>query len=528
MLSAVSFVLLVAAANVATLLLVRVGARTTASAVKTAMGAPRSALVQEVLGEVAPIALGGGVLGLWLSREAIRSFNAAVGDTIPAFWMRVALDWEVALFAGGAAVMAALLAGVVPAVRAAGVDPANALRSPGRGPTRQSIGRVMRAFVVAELALSTLALVTAALMAKGVLVEARSRLRFDPGGIVATRIDAATLPASSIAPATALPSIRARIAEDPRIGAAATTDVLPGIRAPQRPFAIAGRTYPRDADLPAAGLSIVSDGFFELMRLSPVRGRVFVAGDDATRDRVAIVTTDFVAAHLAGSDPLGARVRLADWPPDSAATIVGVVPAPGTLNRAAGAGVMLFLPAAQHPSPSGALLVRSRGSAVTAMEAVRAAIVATSPDLGIQRIATLEDELREARRAGRAIASVFAASGVAGLLLAMLGVYGVVAARVRDPRRELGIRSALGASPARLALAVVAAGGIDLVIALALGLGVGAAFTPTLEGVLFGVDPHDGQVFAAVAAALALGTLAGIARPALAAGRTSPAIALNE
>jgi hypothetical protein len=384
----------------------------------------------------------------------------------------------------------------------------------------------MRAFVVAELGLSTLALIAAALMTKGALIESRSRLRFDPSGIVTTGIDASTLPPGADG-ARAVAEVLRRLEADPIIERAATTDVLPGLRAPQRTFAIVGRAYSRAADLPATGVAMIGGDLFGLLGIQSARGRFFRVEDDMTAQRVAIASESFVARHLAGVDPLGARVRLAEWPPDSSAAIVGVVPDPGTLSRVVGSGEVLWLASAQHQVAATRLVVRGRDLDATASR-IRSAITGAHADLPHQAIGTLERDLREARRAARTLATVFAASGVAGLILAVLGVYGVVAARVRERRRELAIRGALGASPARLMFGVMAAGARDLGVALVVGVGLAAAFTPTLEGILFGVDPHDPDVFGAVVATLVISALAAVVRPALMAARTPPGAALNE
>ncbi|HVE77525.1 MAG TPA: ABC transporter permease [Gemmatimonadaceae bacterium] len=527
MLVVVMFVLVVACANVGNLLLVRATARVPMFAVKRALGASPATVVREIMAESAVIAFVGGLGGAGLALVGVHLFNVAVGSRIPFFWMRVAVDAPVLAFAAALAAAAVLLAGAGPAVYSAHVNPEQVLRASGRGTAGARRHGLTGALIVGEIAVTFVLLVVAGLIAKGVVGESRGRLAFDPAGVVTASIDLNPAVYDDSGRADAMRRTLDVLATDPAFGSAALSTTLAGMPAATTRLTVGGVTYLREDDRPSTRLALVSPGFFEAFRLRLVAGRVLSAGDTRASTAVAVVNRSFADAHLAGLDPIGARIRLGALGDSAWLTVVGVVGDAGTVSRAKGASEAVYASVQQFTPARLFVSARAADNSAAALRRLAQHVRGVGPDIPVQDVRRLDRALADARAIPRMFAVLFASFGGAALVLAVVGLYGVVAFTARQRARELSIRNALGAPALHLAAAVVGRTGAQVAVGLVGGAGLAALITPLLMDILFGADPHDVAVHGAAACSVVLAAVAAIAGPLSRAVRMPPAAALR-
>ncbi|HEX9582078.1 MAG TPA: ADOP family duplicated permease [Gemmatimonadales bacterium] len=529
MLGVVSLVLLVACANVANLLLVRAASRVQVTSVKVALGASRATIVRGVLVESGVMAVVGGLLGIGLAQAGITVFNRAVADVIPFFWMRIAIDPAVLGFSATLTTLAVFLAGLAPAVQASGVDPAAALREGGRGSTSLRLGRVTRGLVVAEVALSCALLVVAGLMIKGVVQETRGTVAIDVQNVLTARLDPIQSDAGEMGRPGIYDEVIDGLSAQPGVGAVAMASRLPGLSGMPARVMLAGGVYPRPEDAPRTNVNAVSGGFFAMFAAAPLAGRLLNAGDRPGGLRVAVVSAGFARRHYAQDAAVGQQVRIhgvGGMADTASVTIVGVAPDLGSVSRDPGASEIVYLSVTQLQPRAVTILVRTRGNPLEFVGQLRAHVAAVDPDVPVDQSASLEAQLGDARRPAKVFAALFTAFGVTGLLLAALGLYGVLSFSVRQRTREIAIRSALGARPFALMILPVRSSLGRLGLGLVFGFGVAAMLAPFMSDLLFGTNPHDLVVYAMVGLTLALTALLASLRPAVAAARVAPATTL--
>ena len=360
MLVAVLIVLVIACVNVANLVLARAADRTREVAVRTALGAKRFQVVRQTLGEVLVLAAAGAALGLLIAWAGTTLFTRGIADTNPPFWIDVRIDRTVLFFVTAITVFAALVAGLVPALRASRADVAPLLNDEGRGATSLKIGRLSRGLVVAEMALSFALLVVSALVIQSIVNVAR----FDPGfattDVFAARI---SLPASDYADAASrqrfAEAVQARLQALPGVTAAAlSTHLPPG--AEEVPVALPGQTYADERAYPRARVASVSETFFDVLRIRPQQGRVFERGDTADAPPVAVVSTSFARSRYP-EGALGRQLRVVRGDAVEWRTIVGVVQDMPEMDLGPSVVDGVFLPLAQNPSAFLSLLVHAHG-----------------------------------------------------------------------------------------------------------------------------------------------------------------------
>lgn len=529
MLGVVTLVLLVACANVANLLLVRAVARTQSASVKRALGASRGVMIREVLAESAAIALLGGVVGIALAWLGVAAFTRAVQPDIPNFWMVFRVDPVVLTFSMVLTTTAVFLAGVVPALQTSRVDPGTMLRDQTRGSSGLRLGRATRMLVVAELAMSCALLMVAGLMIKGVRQQTAGALAFSPENILSVQLEPVPMDSGSSVPSwsSLVSRIVQRLSEDPRVVVAAVATSPPGFPGAPARVALAGQQGSRPEDFPDTRVNVVAGDFFALTGTSAVSGRLLDERDGSETLPVAVVSQRFASRHFPSGGALGSRLRLHGIGDSTSATIVGVVPDLGTIRRDAEADEVVYLPLAQRASSARMLLIRTRGPSAEVAGWLRQQVAAVDPDVPISQIVTLGRHLGDSRRIARVFATLFTGFGLAGLLLAVIGLYGVVLFSVKQRTRDIAIRNALGATPARLMASEIQRTLWQIMAGLLLGSGLTAVVAPLLEGLLFGARPHDPAVYGLVATVLAGVAVLAALRPALWASRVPPAEALR-
>lgn len=523
------FVLLLACLNVANLLYIRAADRTRDLALRRALGAGRGQLIHHLMAESVLITAIGGLIGIGLAALGVDWLSRTITERMDMLgWVRYELNGRVLVVAVGAAVSAGLIAGLIPAWRASRVDVGLILRSDGRGSVGS--GRSRRWMVAGQLAFACTALIVATLMAQSASRSASLTLAYDPDTLVIGRLE---LQGPAYAEAEARTRFYAtlveRVAQVPGVAAAAASSrdlVASGVLTPVQ---VEGVSYARAQDMDDAYLEVVTRDYFDVVDRQALRGRLFEGGDRDGSTPVALINPRFAARFFADRDPIGQRIR--DGSGDNAwATIVGIVPdldLEGIGNGGDGAGYYLL----QDQMGWGwlELLVRGEpGVAPSTLTAtVREAVAALDPEQPVHTIRTLR-ERTDRRLAGLALlgnmASVFA--GVA-LLLAAVGIYGVVAYAARQRTREFGLRIALGARPTGIvALQLKQSGGVAVAGTLA-GLLGGYLLSQPLAPFLPMVSTRDPGLYLAVGLVLAVVTALACWLPARKAAAVDPQVALR-
>ncbi len=521
MMGAVLAVLLIACINVASLGMARAAQRSREIAVRTALGAGRARLAAQMLVESLLLAGAGAALGLGLARLGIGLFDGALAGQNPPFWDQVRLDPASLLFALAATLTAGLLSGLAPALHAARTDLRQALADEGRAATSWRLGWFNRGVVVAELALSCALLVGAGLMIKSVLRAQGQPLGFATRGILTFRVAVFPERVPRLADRAAFYGrLLERLAAVPGAQAVAGAETLPGNRGGSTPYEVEGRAYGSAADRPLAHAVAVTPGLFAACRAPRLAGRDFGPMDTVAAPPVAIVNRSLARQAWPGQDPLGKRLRLppgAAGPGGGAAgwrTVVGVAPdlkMDGLEDRRPEG---FYLPVSQRGPERLSFAVRAAGPPLALAPALRAAVAGLDRDTPIYFVQTMERMLDGNRFATRMFGGLFSIFGLAALLLAAVGIYGVIALAVESRTREIGVRMALGAGMGDVLAMLLRQSLAQLALGLACGLPAAWVVSRLLGGVLFEVRPHDPAVFALVVATLAMVALLATLVPA--------------
>ena len=524
-------VLLIACVNVSNLLVARASLRRREVAVRMALGASRHRVVRQHLTEVLVLATAGGAIGILLSIFGMRWFTQALSVNPPPFWITFELDYRVMLFVLGLIVLASVFAGTLPAMHAARVSAGAALKDDSRSSTSARLGKFSSGLVVAELAVSCGLLIAAGLMIKSVVQLKNVRMPFAIDNVLTARIDLprATYP-DSAASIRFFEQLLPRIREVPGVEAATLSDGLPAAGNGVISVQIEGKAYSQKADYPLAREGIVTAGYFETFQTRLLSGREFTPADVATSQPVAIINESFARTHFPNLDPIGhqmKRIRPASTEPWL--TVVGVVPdliMEGIGNNNA-SSVGYYIPISQSDVANGVrIAVRTRGepSAITSL--IRSAVTSLDPELAIYEVSTLRRVIDRQTWFYTVFGTFFMAFGFCALFLAAAGLYGVMSFAVTQRTREMGVRSALGASRGHLILLVMRKSVAQLAVGLFLGLGLALGASGALQPVLYHVNPRDTAVFAAVIATLAIASLIASFLPARRVTRIDPMMAL--
>ena len=527
MLIVVSFVLVIACANVANLLLARAISRSREIAVRMALGASPSSLVRQLLVESLAIAIPGGILGLALARAGVAVFNGTLSFDL-SFWMRVDVDMGVLAFATILVVVAAVAAGLAPARQAARVDVADVLKDQTRGSSSFRLGHATRALVIAEVALSCALLVVTGLMVKGVLSITSRYVGVNPERVATGRIELrADAYPDAAARARLFDALEFRVSSEPGVTSVALASHLPGNSVASVPVEIEGARYDNRDLVPRSRVVAISPEFFRTFGVPLLQGRPFNRADRDGGPLVAIVNRAFAARFFSG-DVVGRRVRVrenGDW-----ATIVGVAPVLGTAggngDRDSGTDAV-YVPLAQSEWSNVGVAARTKADATALVATLRDIVAALDPDVPLYQEGRLDTVLAHASTGEKVFGGLFTFFGLAALLLSVVGLVGVLGFSVSRRTRELGIRVALGSGRVAILWLVLRDGVLQLLVGVGLGLGIAALAAPQFGEALFEQRPHDPSVYAVIALVLVIaGALAAIV-PARRALGVSPMTALR-
>jgi putative ABC transport system permease protein len=525
-------VLLIACVNVSNLLVARASLRRREVAVRMALGAGRARVVRQHLTEVLVLAVAGGGLGILLSVFGMRWFTQALSVSPPPFWITFELDYRVMLFVTGLIALASLCAGGLPALHVSRVDAGGALKDDSRTSTSAGLGRFSSGLVIAELAVSCGLLIGAGLMVKSVVQLRNVQMPFAITNVLTARVDLspAAYPGSA-ASIRFFEQLLPKLRTISGVEAAALSDGLPAAGNGAITVQIPGQAYAQASDYPLAREGIVTSGYFDTFRTRLLAGREFLPSDVAASQPVAIVNASFARTHYPGLDAMDRQFkRIRPGGKEPWLTIVGVVPdllMEGIGNNNA-SPVGYYIPIAQSDVANGVrIAVRTTGDPAAATASVRAAVASLDPDLAIYDVSTMRVVIDRQTWFYTVFGTFFMAFGCCALFLASAGLYGVMSFAVTQRTREMGVRSALGASGRVLIMLIMRKSVMQLAIGLALGLGLALLASGALAPILYHVDPRDGVVFAAVAATLAGVSLAASLLPARRVTSIDPAQALS-
>ena len=524
---AVGFVMLIACANVANLLLARAASREREVALRAALGADRGRLIRQLLTESTLLGLTGGALGIGLAIIGLRVLLGAAPADLPRL-DAIAMDWRVLTFTAALSLVTGIVFGLAPAWQLARTDPGQTLKEGGRGASRG--GRtIRRVLVVAEVALAVVLLVGAGLMLRSFERLQRTDLGFRPDGVLTARV---TLYGERYRePARVADFYRQlfeRLQTQPGIaGAAGVGTVFLTATPNSTNFSIEGRPdFPPESAIEVPVDSATPD-YFRLMEIPLRQGRFFDARDAAGARPAVIINETMARMFWRDEDPIGRRIKYGSLSSQGPwLTIVGVVGDTRRTGYDAAVRPETYLPHAQSPDSALMLLVRTTHDATAAAPALRSIVRELDPALalqGVQPLASILVEMTAQRRLNTILLTVFS---VVAALLAAVGIYGLIAYSVAQRTRELGVRIALGASATQVMRLVAGEGLVLAAAGVALGLGAALLLGRSMATMLYGVSAADPLTFAAIAVVAALTTLAASLVPTLRAIRIDPSRSL--
>ncbi len=522
--AAVGFVLLIACANIANLLLARGASRQKEIAVRFAIGATRARVLRQLVTESLLLSSAGGVLGLVLASWLTDLFARRAEDSLPRA-LEIGMDARAFAFALGISVVCGVLFGVAPAWQASRVDIHSTLKQEARGGTVAGRRRALSFFATAQIALALVLLVGAGLL----LATFRNLRHVDPGFEPAHVLTAAAyLPDWKYTTAEQQRAFFQRVTSDlaniPGVTAAAAVNVLPlsGNNA-SGAITVEGFPPPPPNQRESADRRMITPGYFLAMGIRLVAGRTFTDRDDERSPGVVIVSRSLAEHYWPGENPIGKRLKLARYAAAAPwLTIVGVAADVRHGTLAAASRQVVYFPHAQRPSGGMELLVRTAATNLSVASAIREAIHRMDPDLPVDSIEPMTEIVRASLSDRELEFAILAAFALIAVVLAATGIYGVMTYTISQRAQEFGIRLALGASPKNIVQLVSAEGlrltGAGTFVGLA-GAWVGSQM---LDELLFGIDPSNPVILGSAAALLAFTALAACIMPGLRAMRVDP------
>ena len=520
LMGAVLLVLLIACANVASLVLARAAARRREVAIRLALGAGRWRVAQQMLTESLVLAAGGCGVGIL--------FALWTADVLPSFFpaeqaelLQASVDMRVFAYTATLSLLAAVVFGMAPALQAFRTSSAGSLRASAGNATSRRGGRLRRSLIVAQIALATVLLVSAGLLVRSLLNSLSADLGFRARDALLATVELPDDPTGE----TSLAYFRAaleRVRALPGVESATLTSALPLTRTSRRGFRIEGYQL-REGEDREFPYFVVDRAYFETFQVELLEGRTFDERDTARGARVAVINGLFADRYFGGR-AIGGRIT------DSTGTrldVIGVVRT-GKYRTVQETVPMVYYALDQAPQDRMSLVARTNGDPMAVARAVRAALTSVSPDAAVYGVRSLDAHVSEALGGERLTASLVAVCGAIALILALVGVYGVVSYAVGSRTREIGLRVALGAAPAAIVQLVLSEGMRVLAAGLLIGLATAGIAAKTLQTMLYGVEPLDAATFLGVIGALAAATVLAAALPARRALALDPMIALRD
>jgi predicted permease len=532
LLGAVGLVLLIACANVANLLLARGEARQREIAVRLALGANRRRIVRQLLTESTVLALAGGAGGTLLAWWGMKVLLAVNPDAIPRLEL-VHIDLRVGLATLGVAFITGLLFGLAPALRLARPELQSSLKEGTRGGSvgraQQRLGRVL---VAGEVALAVVVVIGAALLVRSFWMLRNVDPGFDPSNVLAVDVALPVARYDPNATTTFYRQLVERMAGLPGVTVAAAASDLPPVAGGSNwDIEILGRRRAPGEAAPSPNVRMVTDGYFRALRIRPTRGRVFGAEDAGSSQLVAVINETAERTIWRGVNPVGQQIRFA--PEEPWLTIVGVARDVRSMGLSEDVSPEVYLLHEQLPAITKEtertmyVVARTAGDAAALAPAARRAVRELDPLLAITGIRTMTEMIDLSVARPRFTMLLLGVFGAVALLLAAVGIYGIMAHAVKRRTREIGIRMALGAKPVDVLRLVVGQGMSLAGAGLGVGVLVALAATRLMTRLLFGVSANDPLTFVSIVVLLAAIALVASWLPARRAVSTDPTLALR-
>lgn len=533
MLIATIFVLLIACANVANLLLARAALRTKEAAVRSSVGARKIQVVFPFFAEAFILAITGAALGIAIAYLGVGLFDSATQDVGKPYYMVFAVDLPILAFVVCITFLTALVSGAAPAFQVSRTNANVVLKDESRGSSSFHAGRLSKVLVIGQVALSCALLVGAGLMTKSMVNVMTYDYDFLTEEVFTARVGlfATDYPDREARQAFA-EDLLERMRQLPEASAVGLANSLPGTGSGRRSIAIEGEAYVDEDEMPEVHNAIVSPDLFAAVGVEIAEGRGFADFDDLDSERVAIVNQSMARQLFAGTSALGRRIRggdstdEADW-----MTIVGVVPdlrMEGFNSDPDDTPAGYYVPLKQADLRFMSLAIQTRGSEPVALsQTVQAGVRLIDPDLPIYNVNSLQGAIDEQGWFYQVFGTLFVVFGVAALFLASVGLYGVLSFSVSRRVHEMGIRMALGAGARDVIRLIMRQGLVQLVIGLTVGLTMAFALSRVLGILMFEVDAQDPMVFGVITLVIVAVGMAASLVPAKRATNVDPMEALR-
>ncbi|HKR10624.1 MAG TPA: ABC transporter permease [Pyrinomonadaceae bacterium] len=529
LLGVVGCVLLVACVNVANLMLARATARQREFALRAALGASRWRIMRQLLVESLLLALAGGVLGFVLSLLALHLLLNAIPIQLP-FWMNFGIDFRVLIFTGGITLLTGAVFGVMPALQSSRVDLNDTLKEGGRV-TGGFRGRSRSLLVVTEIALSLVLLVGAGLMIQSFLRLRRVNIGLDAKNVLTASVILPSAKYRAPEQRTAFfKQLLDRVRNLPGVEAASATATLPLTGSNWgRSLTVEGYPVLSVGQAPSIQHTVVTPGYFRTMGISVLAGRDFNDSDTKDSLKVTIVDERLARQYWPNESAIGKRIRFG--PPENNEpwhTIVGVVSTVRHQRMQEDTEKSVYLPHMQISVPGLALVARTTSAdPLQVVGAIRREVAQIDPDQPMSEIATMEQVVAESIWQPRLYATLFAVFAGGALVLALIGIYGVMAFLVQTRTHEIGVRMALGATALDVFKLIVGRGMKLTIIGVVIGVGGAIALTRLMHSLLFNTSATDPITFIVISLLLSLAAFLACYIPARRAAKVEPLIALR-
>jgi predicted permease len=533
---AVIFVLLIACANVANLLLSRAAYRSREVAVRYALGATRWRIVRQLLIESVALASLGGLGGLALAGFGVRAFDAAVHTTGAPYWLRFTIDYRVLLYVAVICVATGVIFGLAPALQVSRDNTHDTLKEGARGTAgNHHAGRLGGVMVISELALTIVLLCGAGLMLRSFVALYAVPPGFDIDGLTRMRMQ---LPPSNYQDADArrrfFDQLLPKVEAIPGVQSAAMTTAVPPLDHEEWRVIIDRSRDVEDDRRPFVSTVAVSPRYFDTLGVGITRGRGIERADGVAGAANVVINQLMADRFFPGEDPIGRQLRFVprldepDAPPQPWRTIVGVVP---TFQQGsdddAFRDTVVYLPFLNAPDRTSSLIIRSALPPASVMAAVRTMVRSIDADQPVFNIETIEQVFANERSIYRIFATLFAVLASIGLVLSAVGVYGVIAYAVTQRTQEIGVRVALGAGRRDVVWLFLRKGLVQIALALAIGLPAAVAFGAAAQLRLVEIEPTDPVTMVGITVVMAAVALISCLVPARKAAKVDPLVALR-
>jgi putative ABC transport system permease protein len=531
MMTTVGFVLMIACANVAGLLLARAAERRKEMAIRVALGAGRLRIVRQLFTEGLLIAFLGGGVGLLLAYWGVNFTRANMNFNEEMSTVPLRLDSNVLLFAMGVSVVSALLCGLAPALKAARTDINTSLKDESRAASAShSHNRLRTVLVTGEIALAVFLLTGTGLLVRGLLKIEHQNLGFQPQQLLTAGVTLDEARYKDTAKQTAfVQDVLHRLEQIPSAEAVAVTSDLPATGPGRVSLRLKGQPELPADQRPSVLDFVVSTDYFRAARIPLLRGRTFTEMDNAAAPRVVLVNEYFVHRHLKDQEPLGKQVRIdvggagMEW-----SEIVGIVGNVKSYSETTRDDPEVYEPLLQRPVPSLSFMVRASSDPNGLASALRNAVAQADPELPVARLMSMPALLDRQNGGDRFFGRVLGGFAVLALILAAIGIYGLVAYSVSQRTHDIGIRMALGAGKSQVLGMVLGEGLKMTAVGEAVGLVLALPLPKLFDAIFYDLHIHEPELYILVAAAILVVAMLATYIPARRATRVDPMVALHQ